>query len=131
LSLDQSLFINTINGKSFHEIPPMIVEEGDRVKITITNAGGGNHPFHMHGHVFQVLSRNGQPLTGSPVYLDTLLTQKDETYEIYVLADNPGLWMMHCHNLMHASMGMSMMFNYEGLTTPYRVGTKSGNLPDL
>ncbi|MGO4537280.1 multicopper oxidase domain-containing protein [Paenibacillus sp. 2TAB19] len=123
--------INTINGKSFHEIPPMIVEEGDRVKITILNAGGGNHPFHMHGHVFRVLSRNGQPLTGSPVYLDTLLTQKDETYEIYVLADNPGLWMMHCHDLMHASMGMSMMFNYEGIATPYRVGTKSGNLPDL
>ncbi|WP_312887410.1 multicopper oxidase domain-containing protein [Paenibacillus rhizosphaerae] len=38
------------------------------------------------------------------------------------MADNPGLWMMHCHNLMHASMGMSMMFNYEGVSTHYRVG---------
>ncbi|AFC29544.1 Multicopper oxidase [Paenibacillus mucilaginosus 3016] len=131
LTLDQNLFINSINGKSFHEIPPIIVNEGDRVKLTITNIGGGDHPFHLHGHRFQVLSRNGMPLSGSPVYLDTLLTQQDETFEIYVKADNPGLWMMHCHNLMHASMGMSMMLNYEGVTTPYRVGTKSGNLPDL
>ncbi|MDQ0060909.1 multicopper oxidase family protein [Paenibacillus harenae] len=131
VTLDQNLFVNTINGKSFHEIPPMMVEEGDHVKITITNAGGGDHPFHLHGHVFRVLSRNGQPLSGSPVYLDTLLTQKGEAFEVHVIADNPGLWMMHCHDLMHASMGMSMMFNYEGVTTPYRVGTKSGNLPDL
>ncbi|WP_426452986.1 multicopper oxidase family protein [Paenibacillus sp. S-38] len=131
LTLGRNVFINTINGKSFHEIPPVIVKEGDRVKITLTNEGGGDHPFHLHGHTFQVLSRNGKPLSGSPVVLDTLLTQQDETYEIYVIADNPGLWMMHCHNLMHASMGMSMMFNYEGVTTPYRVGTKSGNLPDL
>ncbi|WP_194541122.1 multicopper oxidase family protein [Paenibacillus sp. JZ16] len=131
LKLDQNLFINSINGKSFHEIPPLVVKEGQRVKMTITNAGGGDHPFHLHGHIFQVLSHNGQALSGSPVYLDTLLTQEGDTYEVYVKADNPGLWMMHCHNLMHASMGMSMMFNYEGISTPFRVGTKSGNLPDL
>ncbi|MBB3114028.1 FtsP/CotA-like multicopper oxidase with cupredoxin domain [Paenibacillus phyllosphaerae] len=131
LELGQNLFVKSINGKSFHEIPPIVVKEGQRVKLTIINEGGGDHPFHLHGHIFQVLSRNGQPLSGSPVFLDTLATQEGETYEVYVKADNPGLWMMHCHNLMHASMGMSMMFNYEGVSTPYRVGTKTGNLPDL
>ncbi|MBW7453628.1 multicopper oxidase family protein [Paenibacillus sepulcri] len=131
LRLGQNLFVNTINGKSFHEIPPMTVKEGERIKITLTNEGGGDHPFHIHGHTFRVLSRNGEALRGSPVFLDTILTKKDETYELYVLANNPGLWMAHCHNLMHASMGMSMMLNYEGVTTSYRVGTKSGNLPDL
>ncbi|TYP71905.1 multicopper oxidase family protein [Paenibacillus methanolicus] len=131
LELGQTLFIKSINGKSFHEIPSIVVKEGQRVKLAIANNGGGDHPFHLHGHIFQVLSRNGQPLSGSPVFLDTLATQEGETYEVYVKADNPGLWMMHCHNLMHASMGMSMMFNYEGVSTPYRVGTKSGNLPDL
>ncbi|WP_245599872.1 multicopper oxidase family protein [Paenibacillus harenae] len=131
LKLGQNLFVNTINGKSFHEIPPMNVIEGEHVKITVTNDGGGDHPLHIHGHTFRVLSKNGEPLRGSPVYLDTILTKKDETYELYVVADNPGLWMTHCHNLQHASMGMTMMLNYEGVTTPYRVGTKSGNLPDL
>ncbi|GIP23352.1 metallo-oxidoreductase [Paenibacillus sp. J22TS3] len=131
LKLGQTLFTKSINGKSFHEIPPMIVKEGDHVLITVSNEGGGDHPFHLHGHVFRVLSKNGSTLQGSPVYLDTLLTKEGETYELYLEADNPGLWMIHCHNLKHASMGMSMMLNYEGITTPYRVGTKSGNLPDL
>lgn len=131
LKLGQSIFMNSINGKTFHEIPPMNVKNGERIRITVTNDGGGDHPFHLHGHKFRVLSKNGESLRGSPVYLDTILTTKDETYELYLIADNPGLWMVHCHNLQHASMGMSMMLNYEGITTPYRVGTKSGNLPDL
>ncbi|AJY76937.1 multicopper oxidase family protein [Paenibacillus beijingensis] len=131
LKLGQSLFVNTINGRSFHEIPSMTVKEGESVLITLVNEGGGDHPFHFHGHTFRVLSKNGIPLKGSPVYLDTLLTKKDEIYEVYLEANNPGLWMAHCHNLGHASMGMSMMLNYEGITTPFRVGTKSGNLPDL
>ncbi|MCU6794955.1 multicopper oxidase family protein [Paenibacillus sp. WQ 127069] len=131
LRLGRSLFVSSINNHSFHEIPPMNVKEGDRVLITITNEGGGDHPFHIHGHTFRVWSKNGVLLKGSPVYLDTLLTKKGETYEVYLVADNPGLWMAHCHNLQHASMGMSMMLNYEGITTPFRVGTNSGNLPDL
>ncbi|MEQ4483790.1 multicopper oxidase family protein [Cohnella silvisoli] len=131
LRLGQSLFVKTINGRSFHEIPPITAKEGERLLISIANDGGGDHPFHLHGHTFRVLSKNGIPLKGSPVFLDTLLTKKDEIYEVYLVADNPGLWMAHCHNLGHASMGMSMMLNYEGITTPYRVGTKSGNLPDL
>nr|WP_240545871.1 multicopper oxidase domain-containing protein [Paenibacillus artemisiicola] len=32
---------------------------------------------------------------------------------MYWEANNPCLWMAHGHNLMHASMGMSMMLNYE------------------
>ncbi|MCY9663960.1 multicopper oxidase family protein [Paenibacillus alginolyticus] len=131
LRLGQSLFVKTINGRSFHEIPPMNVKEGERVNITLVNEGGGDHPFHTHGHTFRVLSKNGIPLKGSPVYLDTLLLKDGETYEVQLMADNPGLWMAHCHNLGHASMGMTMMMNYEGITTPYRGGTKSGNLPDL
>lgn len=131
LRLGQFLFVKTINGHSFHEIPPINVKERERVHITLINDGGGDHPFHIHGHTFRVISQNGTSLTGSPVYLDTLLMKEGESYEVELVADNPGLWMAHCHNLGHASMGMTMMLNYEGITTPYRVGTKSGNLPDL
>ncbi|HZG17497.1 MAG TPA: multicopper oxidase family protein [Candidatus Bathyarchaeia archaeon] len=131
LRLGQSLFAKTINGHAFHEIPPMSVKEGERIRITLVNEGGGDHPFHIHGHTMQVISQNGIPLKGSPVYLDTLLMKEGESFEVQLVADNPGLWMAHCHDLGHASMGMTMMMNYEGITTPYRVGTKSGNLPDL
>ncbi|RAL24091.1 multicopper oxidase family protein [Thermoflavimicrobium daqui] len=119
----------TINGEVMHHIPPIMVKKGHLIKLRLINKGGGTHPMHLHGHMFKVLTRNGKPLKSS-IYLDTLPVSENEIYEIAFIADNPGLWMKHCHNLIHAQLGMSMMVNYEGITTPYRVGTKSGNLPD-
>ena len=45
-------------------------------------------------------------------------------------ADNPGLWMFHCHVLLHASMGMSMTVAYAGVTTPFTMGGDTGNVPE-
>ena len=86
--------------------------------------------MHLHGHSFAVLERNGRPLTGSPVTLDTLLVEPRETYDIAFYADNPGLWMFHCHNLVHANWGMDMMVVYPHIATPYTIGPQSGNFPD-
>ncbi|SEN71484.1 multicopper oxidase family protein [Lihuaxuella thermophila] len=119
----------TINDKVMHHNQPLMVKKGDWVKLRLVNEGGGTHPMHLHGHVFQVLTKNGKPLKSS-IYMDTLPVDVNETYEIAFRADNPGLWMLHCHNLIHARLGMGMMLNYEGITTPYRVGTKPGNVPD-
>lgn len=119
-----------INGKRFHEIPPIVVKEGEWIKVKFKHKLGAEHPMHLHGHLFKVLTKNGKPLTGSPIYADSILLFMGDEYEVAFKADNPGLWMEHCHNLGHAANGMSMMVNYEGVTTPYRVGTKSGNLPD-
>lgn len=62
----------TINNKQFpnHEIYE--VEEGDIVKFTITNDTDVDQPMHMHGEFFNVLSKNGQPIQGSPILKDTL-----------------------------------------------------------
>jgi FtsP/CotA-like multicopper oxidase with cupredoxin domain len=119
-----------INGGTFPNIPSYTVKEGDTVKIHIENKTDIPHPMHLHGHVFKVLSKNGVPLSGSPLYLSTLQIGKQESYEIAFVANNPGLWMLHCHNLDHAANGMDMMVNYEGVTTPYIVGKSSGNFPD-
>jgi hypothetical protein len=45
-------------------------------------------------------------------------------------ADNPGVWLDHCHNLKHAADGMIAHVAYEGYTTPYRVGGSAGNDPE-
>jgi FtsP/CotA-like multicopper oxidase with cupredoxin domain len=119
-----------INGHANPEIPPLMVKEGDLVKIRFQNQGDNSHPMHLHGHVFKVLTKNGKALTGSPIYLDTLLVGPYESYEVAFRADNPGLWMEHCHNLSHAARGMTMMVDYLGVTTPFTVGRSSGNLPD-
>ena len=111
--------IFTINGKSYPNVPPYVVKTGDTVKIHIVNTSGYIHPMHLHGHDFQVLTRDGKPVTGSPIFLDTLEVLPGETYDIAFKADNPGLWMFHCHDLHHAAAGMDMVVQYTGISTPY------------
>ena len=86
--------------------------------------------MHIHGHYFTVLSRNNIPLSGSPVYLDSILVAPNETWDVAFVANNPGLWMLHCHVLIHAATGMDMMVVYPNISTPYTVGESSGNIPE-
>jgi FtsP/CotA-like multicopper oxidase with cupredoxin domain len=58
----------TINGQTFPNVPMLTVKMGDLVKIYINNESSDNgHPIHLHGHSFQVIAHNSQPLTGSPI----------------------------------------------------------------
>ncbi|HEY3558842.1 MAG TPA: multicopper oxidase family protein [Kribbella sp.] len=120
----------TINGHKFPDVPMFMVAEGDVVRMKISNTSGQAHPMHLHGHHAVVLSRNGVAATGSPWWVDTLEVGNKETYEIAFVADNPGLWMDHCHNLPHASEGLMTHLMYEGVSTPYRVGGHSHNEPE-
>jgi len=119
-----------INGEVFPHTPTFVVEEGDLVKTRIVNRTFSDHPMHLHGHHVVVLSRNGKPYQGSPLVLDTLLVEPGETYEVAFRADNPGVWMDHCHILDHAAWGMSMHLLYAHVTTPYMVGEATGNHPE-
>ena len=58
--------------------------------------------MHLHGHHALVLSRDGMKATGSPWWFDSLEVQNGETFDVAFVADNPGMWMDHCHNLKHA-----------------------------
>jgi FtsP/CotA-like multicopper oxidase with cupredoxin domain len=120
----------TTNGRQFPDVPMYHVREGDIAVMTISNASGEVHPMHLHGHHVVVLSRNGQPATGSPWWTDSLDVQSGETYEVAFLADNPGVWMDHCHNLPHAVEGMITHLMYDGVTTPYLVGGPADNEPE-
>ena len=119
-----------VNGKLFPETPMYMVSRGDLVKFKIVNDTGSVHPMHLHGHHVLVLSRNGKPTTGSPWWVDTLNVLGDEEYEVAFRADNPGIWMDHCHNLQHASDGLTMHVAYEGVTTPFRLGAGPDNHPE-
>ena len=119
-----------INGDIFPRVPMFMVEHGDLVKVTIVNGSSAVHPMHLHGHHMLVLSRNGKPVTGSPWWSDTLNVEPDETYEVAFRADNPGIWMDHCHNLTHAAAGLTMHIAYAGVTTPYVTGGSAHNHPE-
>ncbi|MFP3381667.1 multicopper oxidase domain-containing protein, partial [Bacillus sp. SIMBA_069] len=78
--------------------PPLQVKKGDLVKVKLVNKSPKDlHPMHLHGHFFQVLSKNGQPVSGSPLVKDTLNLLPGEEFVVAFIADNPGEWMFHCH----------------------------------
>jgi FtsP/CotA-like multicopper oxidase with cupredoxin domain len=117
-----------LNGKIYPRVPMFEVAKGDLVRIELTNDSSSVHPMHLHGHHFTVLSRNGKAV--SPWSTDTLLMLPHERYSVAFRANNPGLWMLHCHNLQHAADGLTMHLMYAGVTTPYRAGKSAHNDPE-
>lgn len=120
----------TINGHMFPDVPMYVVSEGDVVRMHIENQSGEVHPMHLHGHHAVVLAHDGVAATGSPWWFDSLNVTDGESYDIAFVADNPGVWMDHCHNLPHAAEGLVTHLMYEGVTDPYRVGGQSANEPE-
>ena len=119
-----------LNGGIYPDVPVFVVEQGDLVRVTIANDTKVVHPMHLHGHHALVLGRNGEAATGSPWRVDTLNVDPGDEYTIAFRANNPGIWMDHCHNLGHAAAGLTMHLAYAGVTTPFVVGGENGNAPE-
>ncbi|MFG3340291.1 multicopper oxidase family protein [Glycomyces sp. NPDC048151] len=120
----------TVNGELVPDVPVFTVAYGEVVVMRVANDSGEAHPMHLHGHHAVVLSRNGIEATGSPWWVDSLEVRDGETYEIAFVADNPGLWMDHCHNLPHAAEGLVAHVAYEGVAAPFLIGGPAGNHPE-
>ena len=88
-------------------------EVGDLVKIRLHNERRSfhamQHPFHIHGQRFLVLSRNGVP-NENLAWKDTVLLPTGTTTDILLEITNPGSWMAHCHISEHLEAGMRMLF---------------------
>ena len=123
-------FLHMFNGRTFPDTQPILVQEGQYVRLKFVNDTDEYHPIHLHGHVYSVIGKNGRPISGSPVHLDSILVGPRERWQGAFLADNPGLWMLHCHVLVHAAFGLSTMVSYGGISTPYSIGSRSGNFPE-
>ena len=107
-----------------------MVEEGDVVVFDIENDSGDPHPMHLHGHHVVVLSRDGEEATGSPWWVDSLEVKVGESYRVAFVADNPGIWMDHCHNLPHAAEGLVAHLMYGGVDSSFKIGDDVGNEPE-
>ncbi len=70
------------------------------------------HPIHLHGQRFLVLSVNGVP-NENLVWKDTVLLPAGSAVDILLDPSNPGRWMLHCHIAEHLSAGMMMAFTVE------------------
>ena len=89
---------------------------GDVVKIRLVNERKSfhamQHPMHMHGQRFLVLSVNGVR-NDNLVWKDTVLLPAGSTVDILVEMSNPGRWMLHCHIAEHLSADMMLAFTVE------------------
>ncbi|KAJ3187554.1 ferroxidase fet3 [Irineochytrium annulatum] len=100
---------------------PFVFKHMDVVEVVIDNTDGGNHPFHLHGHVFQVIEVNPDhsydpmnltdPATlPPPMVRDTIVAPGGGYVVIRFVADNPGAWFFHCHIEWHFSAGLIATF---------------------
>ncbi|MFL6088613.1 MAG: multicopper oxidase family protein [Aeromicrobium sp.] len=120
----------TINGHMLPDVPMFMLRTGDVVKFHIDNHSGEVHPMHLHGHHALVVAHNDKPVKGGPLWVDSIDVANGETLDLVFRADNPGIWMDHCHNLQHAVEGLVSHVMYEGVTTPYKFGGKAANQPE-
>jgi FtsP/CotA-like multicopper oxidase with cupredoxin domain len=97
----------TINGRTFPDTEPLPIGQGERVRLVFGNQSMMFHPMHLHGHSFQVR----QPGGPGP-RKDTVIVRPMQQLAVDVAADNPGQWMVHCHNLYHQEAGMMTTLSY-------------------
>ncbi|MFF2731454.1 multicopper oxidase family protein [Streptomyces sp. NPDC058008] len=82
------------------------VKAGERVRLVFTNRTPMWHPIHLHGHTFALA---GEALGARK---DTAAVLPGRSLTVDLDADNPGLWMLHCHNVYHAESGMMTVLGY-------------------
>ncbi|KAJ1323451.1 iron transport multicopper oxidase [Microdochium nivale] len=104
---------------------PFVLEQGQVVQIVLKNDDDGRHPFHLHGHSFQVLYRSkededeeddGAGAGASvmkesdyppvPMRRDTVVVWGGGEVVLRFRADNPGIWLFHCHIEWHVDSGL-------------------------
>jgi len=78
---------------------------GRLVILDVQNDTRWSHAMHLHGHHFWVKSKSN-PVEDSSSKRDTYLMKPNENAELIFVADNPGLWLFHCHMLEHHAGGM-------------------------
>lgn len=105
---DMERYVWHINNKTIAEDTLIEIQEGDVVRFTFVNETMMHHPMHLHGHFFRVLNKNGDysPLKHT-VDVGPHMTRTIEFY-----ANEPGQWMLHCHNLYHMKTGMARVVKY-------------------
>ncbi|MCU0277538.1 MAG: multicopper oxidase domain-containing protein, partial [Candidatus Nanopelagicales bacterium] len=107
LSGSMTPYLWTINGQTYENTDPLMVKQGQATRLRIQNHSMMPHPLHVHGHTFQI-----GPAGGSGPRKDTVLVPAMGAVEVDLTADNPGQWMVHCHNAYHAEAGMMTRLDY-------------------
>ena len=101
-------------------VNPFVLQYGQNVQIVLNNLDAALHPFHLHGHAFQVVAKaasnagifNGDTsaFPSTPMRRDTVTVNANSYIVLRFVADNPGVQLFHCHIEWHVEMGLSATF---------------------
>ncbi|KAJ4313124.1 hypothetical protein N0V94_007103 [Neodidymelliopsis sp. IMI 364377] len=114
----------TVNGITFADVNNRILAKPPRGKIEIWElenfSGGWSHPVHIHLVDFQILSRTGGKRSVLAYEKEALkdvvlLGQNEKVTVIARYAPYDGVYMFHCHNLIHEDHDMMAAFNVSSL----------------
>ncbi|EPQ78466.1 multicopper oxidase family protein [Mycobacterium marinum] len=98
----------TINGEPYSKTHPLTVRLGERPTLMFDNPTMMYHPIHLHGHTFQMIKPDGTPGARK----DTVIVLPGQQLRAVLVADNPGYWVLHCHNSYHREAGMMTLLDY-------------------
>ncbi len=102
-----------------------VLQHNEVIDIVLNNADTGTHPFHLHGHTFQVIERSEgreddesplifnasdhEPYAEYPMRRDTVYVRPQGYFVLRFRADNPGAWFFHCHIEWHLEQGLAIV----------------------
>ena len=114
----------TINGKAGPATTPMIVKQGERVRLRVVNLGMDHHPMHIHGNQFYVTGTEGGRIPETGWFPgNTVLVGVAQARDLEFDAVYPGNWMFHCHLPHHM---MNQMVSMVGPMSHVGHGVQTG-----
>jgi FtsP/CotA-like multicopper oxidase with cupredoxin domain len=100
----------TVNGKSWPDVEPLLVEKGKRYRLQLQNLGADQHPIHLHRHSFEVVRINDKAVSG--LMKDTVNMMPLDQISVDFVANNPGNTLYHCHMQLHMDYGFMGLIKY-------------------
>jgi CopA family copper-resistance protein len=96
-------FMWSFDGRKFSEmVEPVRFGRNERVRVTLVNDTMMQHPIHLHGHFFEIVTGH----SGHHPMKHTVNVLPGTKITFDLTADNPGDWAFHCHLLYHMHAGM-------------------------
>lgn len=108
LTGDMESYNWSFNNKALSESDVIKIDRGKVVRFNFVNKSMMNHPLHLHGHFFKVISGNGD----FDVLKHTVNVPPMGNVTIEFEANEEKDWLFHCHNLYHAKTGMARVIRY-------------------
>lgn len=93
-----------------------VLKKNQVIEIVLNSDDPGKHPFHLHGHAFQAVVRseeeagvyaNNATFPDVPMRRDTFMVRPNGHIVLRFRADNPGVWLFHCHIEWHVFSGLT------------------------